>query len=82
MYPARNLREAANVIEGAPSLRAQSAFMEEIARKVREAAALIQLSLPDVDPHDLQLILECHFRPWGSGKRFFIHSGPDGGYVF
>lgn len=55
---------------------------EALAVQVREEAARIAPLVPDVDMHDLQLILERRLRPWGTGQLFFIRRGPDGHYVF
>jgi hypothetical protein len=38
--------------------------------------------LPDIDPGDLLLILECIVRKPGSGRRFFIRELRPGVYVY
>lgn len=56
--------------------------LERLVRRVQEAQARLQPLLPDIDPHDLSLILYRRLRPWGSGQRFFIRRTPEGRYVF
>jgi hypothetical protein len=38
--------------------------------------------LPDIDPHDLDLILTSLARPFGSGRRFFLREIKPGVRVF
>jgi hypothetical protein len=38
--------------------------------------------LPDIDPGDLDLILHSLARPFGSGRRFFLHEIAPGVRVF
>ena len=38
--------------------------------------------LPDIDPTDLDLILHSLARPFGSGRRFFLHEIRPGVRVF
>jgi hypothetical protein len=50
------------------------AFMEKVFATRDRLAPL----LPDIDPADLLLILECTLRPFGTGKRFFLRQRSDG----
>jgi hypothetical protein len=38
--------------------------------------------LPDIDPHDLDLILHSLARPFGTGKRFFLRKARPGVRIF
>ena len=51
------------------------------ARRRRRAASKGPL-LPDMDPCDLDLILTSLLRPFGSGRRFFLHEVRPGVCVF
>ena len=56
---------------------------ERFARLVRETRERLQPVLPDIDPEDLDLILERVLRPWGTGQRFFIRPNKKAeGFVF
>jgi len=51
-------------------------------RKVQAAHKELAPRLPQIDPGDLSLILECLFREPGSGRQFFIFERKQGGYAF
>ena len=55
-----------------------SAMMEELAATKRR----LQPLLADMDPGDLDLILTSLLRPFGSGRRFFLHEVRPGVRVF
>ena len=54
------------------------AMAEELAAAKRR----LQPLLPDIDPCDLDLILTSLLRPFGSGRRFFLHEVRPGVRVF
>jgi hypothetical protein len=61
------------------SKRAAKPFdVEVFKRKVFETRDRLAPLLPDIDPGDLLLILECTLRPFGTGKRFFLRQRSDG----
>lgn len=51
---------------------------EKFRQQVFEARDRLAPLLPDIDPGDLILILECMLRPFGTGKRFFLRQRADG----
>lgn len=53
----------------------------QFAVRLRALQVELQPQLPEVDPHDLHLILERMLHPIGK-RRFFIHRRKEGGYVF
>ena len=53
---------------------------ESFRRKVFAERDRLAPLLPEIDPADLLLILECTLRPFGTGKRFFLRQRPDGRY--
>jgi hypothetical protein len=56
--------------------------IRKLIRQVKEAQAWLEPKFPDMDPGDLTLILECMFRPWHSGQKFFLRPREDGLHVF
>jgi len=53
-------------------------MLEELAATKRR----LQPLLPNMDPCDLDLILTSLLRPFGSGRRFFLHEVRPGVCVF
>jgi hypothetical protein len=53
-----------------------------LSRKIEAAKRQIAATVPDVDPSDLDLILSSLFRPFGSGRRFFLRKIRPGVHVF
>ena len=53
----------------------------ELVRQIREARARVEPLLPDMDPQDLVLILECLLRPVGTGRVFLLRPHGDG-FIF
>lgn len=68
--------------QAAESRWAKRHALERLVERVYAAQARLQPLLPEIDPHDLGMILERRFRSWGSGQRFFIRPKQGGGYVF
>ena len=64
---------------GMKKQRAAKAFDAEVFLR-KEFAVRDRLAplLPDIDPGDLLLTLECTLRPFGTGKRFFLRQRSDG----
>lgn len=54
---------------------------EELIAKIKEAMARLEPRLPEMDPGDLALILQCIIQPFGSG-RIFLLKERDGQRVF
>ena len=51
--------------------------------RIEQLAAWLQPQLPDVDPGDLRLVIECMLRPIGrSGRLFLIKEPRPGVFVF
>jgi hypothetical protein len=55
--------------------------IERFAREVRELQARLQPRLPDIDPHDLNLILACLHKPPGR-RLIFMYPILGGGHAF
>jgi hypothetical protein len=53
------------------------AFVARLLALRDEVAPLV----PDIDPGDLLLILECILRPVGSGRRFLLREARPGVYL-
>ena len=58
------------------------AEVQALVAHIEEARQRVAPLLPDVDPGDLLSILECLYRPFGSGKVFFLREERPGVYVF
>lgn len=54
--------------------------VQGLLRRMRAMHAKVAGRLPDMDPHDLDLIIERLCRRFGDGRRFFIRPRKDGGY--
>ena len=81
----RRVEEAARALKlplPGKDIATQSAENTVFAARVREEAARLGPLVPEIDPHDLLLILGRRLRPWGSGQKFFIRRSPEGHYVF
>lgn len=52
--------------------RAPKRNARSYAAQVAALRRRVQGQLPDIDPHDLDLILLCMVRPFGSGRRYFL----------
>lgn len=71
-----------------PRRRSNPARRPRARDNARLAAEILRLRdhlaprLPDVDPHDLILILHSLLRPPGSGRRIFLRRSRLGAYVF
>jgi hypothetical protein len=54
---------------------------EELAKRVLELRDRVAADVPEIDPSDLLLILNCLARPFGSGRRFLLREIRSGVYV-
>lgn len=54
--------------------------LQALLRRMRAMHAKVEGRLPDMDPHDLDLIIERLCRRFGDGRRFFIRPRIGGGY--
>ncbi len=61
--------------------RSPRVAIERFAQRVRELQRELQPELPDVDPDDLNLILDCMLKP-PRQRLYFIYPLPGGGYGF
>jgi hypothetical protein len=55
---------------------------EQFASDVRAEVKRLTPLLPDIDPDDLVLIVQCKLRPFGTGRRYFLREQSPGVYVF
>ena len=53
----------------------------DLVSRIRAAQARVAPLVPDIDPGDLLLILQCLLSPPGSGRRFFLREIAPGVYV-
>ena len=53
-----------------------------LAKRIEATKRRLQPALPDMDPGDLDLILNSLLRPFGSGRCFFLHEVRPGVRVF
>ena len=60
----------------------QSEDFDAVLGRVEEERRRLAPLLPDIDPGDLHATLVALFRPWGSGRRFFLRQIRPGVYVF
>jgi hypothetical protein len=56
--------------------------MAALLERMRSMRAGLADRVLDVDPHDLDLIIERLCRLPGDGRRFFIYASNGGGYAF
>ena len=71
-------KQAASRQNGARGGRPKRA--EALLRDMRALYEKLAPKCPEIDPGDLSLIVERMCRRPGSGRRFFIHPLPGGGY--
>lgn len=65
----------------APRMSKQQREAEALRKKVEETQAWLQPLHPEIDPGDLALILESHYKKPGQ-RQFFIFPLKNGGYGF
>ena len=56
--------------------------LDDFTRRLLHTRDRLLVDLPEIDPDDLFLILNCMLRPIGTGRRFFIRRQEDGTHVF
>jgi hypothetical protein len=61
---------------------AMSSDEAEVEKRLEEAKRRIASQVSDLDPGDVDLILRCLLRPFGSGRRFFLRELRPGVLVF
>ena len=57
---------------------------EALSTRIREVVRQVAPTVPNIDPHDLRLIIERRLRiaQWDQRQKFFIRKTPGGYYVF
>ena len=62
-------------------MRREATEGDELARRIDEARQRIRPLLPEIDEQTVVTILSSMFRPFGTGKHFFLRRRRDGGFI-